>query len=98
MLGLRRLVLAGVAVVVLEALTGVFALAALGPVKIALYPVACATATALVTGLGALAIRRHDGGGGSRGDDENGDDPPPWWPEFERDFRRHARERERTPA
>lgn len=98
MSGLRRLVLAGAAVVALEALTGAVALVALGPVKIALYPVACAAATALVTGLGALAVRRHDGGGGGRGGDEGGGGPPPWWPEFERDFRRHVREREHTPA
>jgi hypothetical protein len=32
-----------------------------------------------------------DGGSGP-GD---GPEPPPWWPEFERGFRRHARERER---
>ena len=90
--------LAGAGVAALEALAGAFALIALGPVEIALYPVACAAATALVTGLGALAISRHDGRGGSRGGDSDGDEPPPWWPEFERDCRRHVRGRERTPA
>jgi hypothetical protein len=43
------------------------------------------------------------GGGWGRG---GGEPEPPWWPEFERAFRRHARERskpggparERTPA
>jgi hypothetical protein len=33
-----------------------------------------------------------DGGPGGGGEPE----PPPWWPDFERGFRRHARERERA--
>lgn len=37
-----------------------------------------------------------DGGGGIH--PRGGPEEAPWWPAFERDFRAHARERERTPA
>lgn len=93
----RRLVVAGALVALLEGLIGALALFSLGPVEIAVYPVACAAATAGVTVLAALAIRRAEGRG-EGGPRDPGGGPPPWWPEFERDFRRHVRQRERTPV
>lgn len=99
----RGLLLAGVAVVLVEAAAGGVGVALLGPAKIAIYLLVCAAATAAAT---ALAVRlitlRHggddpdddDGGGGGGG----GDDVPPWWPGFESDFWRYLRERERTPV
>jgi hypothetical protein len=95
----RGLLLAGVTVVLLEATTGAVGVIMLGPVEIAVYLLVCAAATAGVT---ALAVRliglrgdrgEGDDGGGGWGDG-GPDEPPPWWPDFERDFRRYARERE----
>lgn len=96
----RGLLLAGIGVALAEAATGALGVLLLGPVEIAFYMLVCAAATAAITGLAAHLIALHrgrgddDGGGGGGG----GDEPPPWWPDFERDFRRHVRERERTPA
>ena len=96
----RGLLLAGIAVVLLEAATGAIGVVLLGPVEIAIYLLVCAGATAAVTALAVrlIAVRRRgdegdDGGGG--GGDGPGEEPPPWWPDFEHDFRRHVRERER---
>jgi hypothetical protein len=95
-----RLLLAGVLVTLAEAALGVFALSTLGPAEIAIYPIACAAATGLVIGLSAHLVRRrrpgddHDSGGDGAG----GGPQPPWWPEFEADFWRRVRERERVPA
>jgi len=36
-----------------------------------------------------------EGGMGSGPDD---DPPPPWWPAFEAEFRRYARDSQRTPV
>lgn len=58
----------------------------------------CALSTLALSQLAAPLLR-------PRGDDDDGrepppgDDPsPPWWPEFERAFRAHADERERSGA
>ena len=62
-----------------------------------------ATLAVLVSGLVAVPRRRapesddgddtDDGGGGGGGPRPDGE--PPWWPDFEREFREHARSRER---
>ena len=87
-----------------EAATGIVALAALGPVTIALFLLACAVATAATTaGLVALIAHRR-GPGDSPGSSAGGplprgpDQPPPWWPDFERDFWGHVERRSRTLA
>jgi hypothetical protein len=101
MSGARGLLLGGLAVVLLEAVTGGVGLVLLGPAKIVAYLLVCAGATAGVTALALWAITSSrgddggEGGGPGRGD---GEDPPPWWPGFERDFRRYARARERKGA
>lgn len=51
-----------------------------------------------VGGDGGGADRGGDGGGGDRSGTDGEPDEPTWWPRFERDFREHARERDRTPV
>lgn len=47
-------------------------------------------------GDGGGADRGGDGGGGGHSGTDREPDEPPWWPSFEREFRAHARERDRT--
>jgi hypothetical protein len=79
------------------AATGAVGVLVLGPVEIALYMLACAAATVAVTAIAKrlIALPRRGADDGGRG---GGGEPPPWWPEFERAFRRYARERERARA
>ena len=88
-----------------EAAAGIVALAALGPVKIALFLLACGLATAATTAALAALIARLGGSGAPPGGDSAGGPPPrgpqdqpPWWPRFERDFWAHVRRRSRTPV
>lgn len=92
----------GTAAVLLEAGAGAVALVQLGPARIALYPIACAVATAVA----AVALWKlldqqaggPGGGEGGRGPAPRDDPSPPWWPAFESDLRRYADERSRLPA
>ncbi len=90
----RPLLLAGLLVTAAEAAFGTVAIVAFGPIEIALYPLACAVGTGVVTALG-IPLLRPRGGGGDGGSGTKGPEPP-WWPDFEAHFRRHVRERERT--
>lgn len=80
-------------------LTVAAAEAALGlllPTTPTAYLLACAAASAILAIVASRLVepppRDDDGGLGTR---PQGPDPePPWWPEFEAEFRRHARERE----
>ena len=96
-----RVAAVGAGATVLEAAGGTWGLAVLGPDRIALFLVACAAATALVTVVLWHFLGRPpagtDGGPGPGGRPPGGDPPPPWWPEFERDFRRHVRS-QRSPV
>jgi len=98
-----RLLLGGAAVMVAEGAAGVAALLWLGPVRIALFLLACAVATGMVS----VAVWRltsmprgepGDGPGTDGGSPGGGPDPsPPWWPGFEREFWQHVRHgRDRT--
>jgi len=91
---------AGIAAVAVELGLGVVALVNLGPSRIALYPVACAIASAAVTVALWRLLGRGPGGPG-RGDGRGGEsrDPqPPWWPQFERDLDEYSRKRARALA
>jgi hypothetical protein len=99
-----RLLLGGVAVTIAEGAAGTAALL-LGPVRIALFLLACAAATGTVSALVWRLTSRVGGGPGGSGGTDGGaptrgpDDPPPWWPGFERDFWDHVQNgRDRTPA
>ena len=82
-----------------EAALGTAALVALGPQEIALFVLTCALATGALTGVLARLLRPRDAGGGGGGDRVSPHLPePPWWPGFERDFRRHAQQRDRAPV
>jgi hypothetical protein len=98
----RGLLLAGVAVVFVEAAAGGVGVILLGPAEIAIYLLVCAAATAAATALAVRLITLRHGGDDSDDDDDGGgggdDDVPPWWPGFESDFWRYLRERERTPV
>ncbi len=89
----------GVAAAVLELGLGAYALVALGPTRIALYPIACALATiALTLALWRLLVPGPEGpdhGDGGGGVDGGG--PPEWWPDFERDLREYM-DRESRPT
>jgi hypothetical protein len=87
-----RLAAVGIAAIVVEATLGTALLLSAGPTRIALYLLLCAVATAVVMAVVWMLLDDpgDDGGGGGSGNDPP---PPPWWPEFERDFRRYARER-----
>ena len=86
-----------------EWIAGTVALVVLGPERIALFLLVCASATALVS---AVVWRLTASAGRGGGDEPEGgppttgpDRPPPWWPGFERDFWEHVRsQRDRTPA
>ncbi len=93
-----RVAAVGVGATVLEAGGGLWALAALGPARVALFLLACGAATAVVTMLMWRSLGRpphgDDGEGPGPGGGPTDSDPPPaWWPEFEREFRRHVRSR-----
>lgn len=101
MQAVRPLALGGGLVAVGEAVAGTVALAAIGPVAISLFLLACGVATAATTaGLAALIAHRRgpgDSPGGPPGEPPRGPEPPPpWWPDFERDFWAHVRDRQRT--
>ena len=85
----------GAAAVLVEVALGAAVLSADGPSRIAQFLLASAVATALIVAMLwwilGLPPRDDDGGGGPRTDPPS---PPPWWPEFESEFRRHARERD----
>lgn len=91
----RYLLLGGVLVTIAEAALGTAVLLGHGPIEISLYLFACGGATGLVTSLAAALLRRR--GGGDHGPSTE-DPEPPWWPDFEADFWRRVRERERAPA
>jgi hypothetical protein len=98
-----RLVLGGAVVAAAEWIVGTVALVLLGPVRITMFLLVCAAATALVS---AVVWRLTSTAGPDGGDDSEGgppttgpDSPPPWWPGFERDFWEHVHGRaDRTPA
>ena len=94
-----RMAALGAAFAVLEAGAGLWAVISLGPARIAYFLLACAVATTAVTALlWRLLGTRPDGEARGGGGAPSGDDPPPaWWPEFDRDFRRHVREK-RAPS
>ena len=77
---------------------GVLAAAVLGVPGSELFFGLCALTTLVLSQLAAplLRPRGDDGGGPPRPPDPPGDDPPPWWPEFEREFRAYADDRERS--
>ena len=85
-----------------ELCLGTLGLAAIGLDQIVLFLLASAMATAVMT----LVMRRllqprpedNEPGEGGLGGSPEGDPPPSWWPAFEADFRRYARDRQRTPA
>jgi len=81
---------------------GTLGFAAIGPERIVLFLLASAAATAVMT-LGMRRLLRplpESGGPGEGGPGSGPDDdpPPPWWPAFEADFRRYARDSQRTPV
>ena len=100
--GVRPLALGGGLVAAGEAVAGTVALAALGPMTVALFLLACAAATAATTAGMAILIRRRRGPGNSPGGStgrpppDDPDEPPPWWPGFERDFWAEVERRRRT--
>jgi hypothetical protein len=100
-----RIAALGGAAAALEAGLGVTALVAFGPAEIAFYALCCAVATVVVTaglwrllGLPARGTGGGLGGGGGAPTGPGGPPEPSWWPAFERDFRAHALERDRTPV
>lgn len=97
-----RFAAVGVLAVSAELALGAIAIASLGPVQVALYPLVCALATAVAVGvLWRLLAPRPDGGGGGRGGtgpDRSPSPEPEWWPEFERDLREYTRRLADEPA
>jgi len=78
---------------------GLIAAAVLGIPGSELFFGLCALSTLVLSQLAAPLLRPRGDDGHEPPPEPPADDPsPPWWPEFERAFRAHVRERERSGA